>query len=267
LCCGNFVFVIGLFEKFALLHVQTIWAQSGSLLDSLMSTTLFECRWLVVVMFFTEAFLFPAPIRSQFTEEHALAIAPSLQEIYLAINATMHDERVTWEFMSISDFSCRPGYFVGMRYSDPPLDEMFVPSDHSSPTLFSKFSRIPPAFDSRQTWPDHVAESVNQGKCGLCWAIAWAGVMSDRFAIGYKGNYSVGELSPGDLQACAQSSPSCATSPSLPDITNHLLNIGVGKSSCFAFHGVLGRSCLVECDGDERPIRCICFCICNAECS
>jgi hypothetical protein len=102
-----------------------------------MSTTLFECRWLVVVMFFTEALLFLAPIRSQITEEHALAIAPSLQEIYLAINATMHDERVTWEFMSISDFSCRPGYFVGMRYGDPPLDEMFVPSDHSRPRFRS----------------------------------------------------------------------------------------------------------------------------------
>jgi hypothetical protein len=230
-----------------------------------MSTTLFECRWLVVVMFLTEALLFLAPIRSQMTEEHALAIAPSLQEIYLAINATMHDDRVKWEFMSISDFSCRPGYFVGMRYGDPPLDEMFVPSDHSRQTSFSKFSRIPPAFDSRQTWPDHVAESANQGKCGLCWAIAWAGVMSDRFAIGYKGNYSVGELSPGDLQACAQSSPSCATSPSLPDITNHLLNVGVGKSSCFAFHGVLGQSCLVVCDGDERPIRCsFLFVFCNA---
>ena len=201
------------------------------------------------------AVLFPAPIHSQLTDEHALSIAPSLQEIHLAINTTQHDKRVTWESMSISDFTCRPGYFLGLRYSDPPVDEMFVRS-HRSLTTGSKFSRVPPVFDSRLTWPDNVGESANQGPCGLCWAIAWAGVMSDRFAIGYQGNYSVGDLSPEDLQTCAQKSPSCATSPTQLEITRHLLDVGVGKSSCFIFHGTLGKNCLLECHSGERLIRC-----------
>ena len=229
----------------------TIWP---SFFSSMRATT-FRCRWLVFVMLITEAVLFPAPIRSQLTDEHAISIAPSLQEIYFAINTTKHDKRVTWESMSTSDFTCRPGYFVGLRYSDPPVDEMFVPS-HRRSASGSKFSRVPPVFDSRQTWPDLVGESANQGMCGLCWAIAWAGVMSDRFAIGYQGNYSVGDLSPQDLQTCAQNSPSCATSPAQLEITRHILNVGIGKSSCFIFNGVLGRNCQLECHDGERPIRC-----------
>ena len=218
-----------------------------------MRATTFKCHWLAIMMLI-EAVLFPAPIYSQVAEEQALAIAPSLQEIYAAINATEHNSKVTWESMPISDFSCRPGYFIGMRYGDPPLDENFLPS-RSSSMSGPKFSRIAPAFDSRQTWPDRVGESANQGLCGLCWAIAWAGVMSDRFAIGYKGNYSVGDLSPLDLQTCAQTSPSCATSPSLPEISEHLIKVGVAKSSCFSFNGVLGASCQTECNDGGRPIR------------
>ncbi len=219
-----------------------------------MHATAFSFNWLVFVVLIIQVVLFPVTTHSQFTEEQALAIAPSLQEIYSIINMTNHNKRVTWETMSISDFNCRPGYFIGLRYGDPPVDEMALPPQRSS-ALGSQFSRIPPAFDCRQTWPDLIGESANQGLCGLCWAIAWAGVLSDRFAIGYQGNYSVGDLSPGDLQACAQSSPSCATSPTLLEITNHLMNIGVGKSSCVVFNGVLGKSCQLECNGGERPIR------------
>lgn len=217
-----------------------------------------RCQWLVFVILF-ETLLFPAPLYSQrILEEQALAalaIAPSLQEIYSVINITKHDNRVTWESMEITDFSCRPGYFIGLRYSDPPVDEAFVPSRSSTPMVV-KFSRVPPAFDSRQTWPDRVGESANQGPCGLCWAVAWAGVLSDRFAIGYQGNYSIGELSPGDLQACAQRSPTCASSPSQIQISKYLLNVGVGKLSCFKFNGTLGNYCLSQCHSGETPIRC-----------
>ena len=199
--------------------------------------------------------MLPAPIFSQAMEELALAIAPSLQEIYIAINATEHDSKVSWESMPSSDFSCRPGYFIGLRYGDPPLDENFVPSRSSSVSV-PKFSRIPPAFDSRQTWPERVGESVNQGLCGLCWAIALAGVLSDRFAIGNEGNHSVGDLSPLDLQTCAQRSPSCATSPPLFEISEHLVKVGVAKSSCLSFQGVLGSSCQAECNDGGRLTRC-----------
>ena len=218
----------------------------------------FRCQWLAFVMLI-ETLLFPALLHSQrILEEQALAVAPSLQEIYSVINTTKHDNRVTWESMEINDFSCRPGYFVALRYSDPPVDESFVPS-RSGPTTVLKFSRVPPAFDSRQTWPDCVGESTNQGPCGLCWAVAWAGVLSDRFAIGYQGNYTIGNLSPGDLQACAQRSPTCAASPPQFEITKHLLNVGVGKLNCFKFNGTLEGHCQLECNGGERPIRYYCI--------
>jgi hypothetical protein len=219
-----------------------------------MRSTVFNCRCRVIVMLI-EALLLLAPIYSQIADELALAVAPTLQEIYIAINATAHDSKVTWESMPISDFSCRPGYFIGLRYGDRPLDENFVPSRGSSMSG-PKFSRIPPAFDCRQTWPGQVGESANQGMCGLCWAIAWAGVMSDRFAIGYEGNHSVGDLSPADLQTCGQRSPSCATSPSLLEITEHIVKVGVAKSSCLSFQGVLGTTCQAECSDGGRPTRC-----------
>ena len=225
---------------------------SGIQVESLVLASSKRRMWLVFAIFIG-AVLFPAPIFAQDSEEYALAIAPSLQEIYMAINITTNDERVQWQSMPMSDFSCRPGYFVGLRYGDAPLDESFVPSYHRSSTM--KFSRVPPAFDSRQTWPEFVGESANQGMCGVCWAIAWAGVLSDRFAIAYPGNYSVGDLSPGDLQACAQSSPTCATSPSLLEITNHILNVGIGRSSCLKFNGLLEKRCRLECDDGARPVR------------
>jgi hypothetical protein len=206
-------------------------------------------------MVMIETTIYPAPIVSQqIVEEQAIAIAPSPQEIYFAVQSAKDNKRSSWESLDFSDFSCRPSYLIGLRYGDPPLNETFVSSGNSSSSV-TTFSRVPPAFDSRQTWPDHVGESVNQGPCGLCWAIAWAGVMSDRFAIGYRGNYTIGDLSPSDLQACAQNSPSCATSPSSSEIINFLVNVGIGKSNCFRFSGALERHCRLQCDGGGRPTR------------
>ncbi|XP_049880049.1 tubulointerstitial nephritis antigen-like [Pectinophora gossypiella] len=66
---------------------------------------------------------------------------------------------------------------------------------------YDKDISYPPHFDARNRWPSYISPVVDQGWCGSDWAVAVAGVASDRFAIQSNGAESM-VLSPQTLLSC-----------------------------------------------------------------
>ncbi|RZB38829.1 Peptidase C1 and/or Propeptide C1 domain containing protein, partial [Asbolus verrucosus] len=71
------------------------------------------------------------------------------------------------------------------------------------PPQFRTESDIPKNFDLREKWPNctSIGKVTNQGKCGSCWALAAASVLTDRFCIMNKGNVNF-EFSTEDILTC-----------------------------------------------------------------
>jgi hypothetical protein len=61
--------------------------------------------------------------------------------------------------------------------------------------------KLPEFFDGRKTWSGLIIPSVNQGKCGSCWAFASSSCLADRFNIQSMGQMHV-ELSPVRMIIC-----------------------------------------------------------------
>ncbi|KAJ2940882.1 hypothetical protein O0L34_g10143 [Tuta absoluta] len=59
----------------------------------------------------------------------------------------------------------------------------------------------PAAFDARSRWPGYISPVIDQGWCGSDWAVAIAGVATDRFAIQSNGQENM-RLSPQTLLSC-----------------------------------------------------------------
>lgn len=74
--------------------------------------------------------------------------------------------------------------------------------DVNVPTVFPAIGiDLPRAFDGREVWAGLLTPSVNQGKCGSCWAFATSSALSDKFNIQSMGQMHV-ELSPVRMIIC-----------------------------------------------------------------
>jgi cathepsin B len=72
-------------------------------------------------------------------------------------------------------------------------------------------SGLPDSFDARDQWPncaDVINDIRNQGQCGDCWAVATAGVFSDRLCIATNGAITV-PYSSWDITTCSGNSNGC----------------------------------------------------------
>jgi hypothetical protein len=74
--------------------------------------------------------------------------------------------------------------------------------DVNVPTIFPKIDiKLPKTFDGRKVWAGLLNPTMNQGKCGSCWAFATASALADKFNIQSMGQMHV-ELSPVRMIIC-----------------------------------------------------------------
>ncbi|EJW77574.1 hypothetical protein WUBG_11516 [Wuchereria bancrofti] len=96
-------------------------------------------------------------------------------------------------------------------------------------------SELPDEFDARRKWPlcPSIHNVPNQGGCGSCYAVAVAGVASDRICIATNGTVQV-ILSSDDIISCCISCGACTGGDSLKAMI-YWVNEGIvtgGRDGC-----------------------------------
>ena len=103
-------------------------------------------------------------------------------------------------------------------------------------------SQIPPNFDARDVWPDCMGPVYDQIDCKSSWAIALAGMASDRFCIAKKTKVA---LSPQMLVSCTTGG--CTGSFDFDVALNYMATPGIPTSDCVAYKHT-APDCPTKCD-------------------
>jgi len=133
-----------------------------------------------------------------------------------------------------------------------PNEVLNIPLLHVAPITRSRVrdavvrdvSSIPAQFDARTYWPscsDIIGTITNQDICGSCWAMASAGVFSDRLCISQGVKV---QLSPQYLVYCGKHSNGCQGGLTIT-AWDDLIDQGTVSESCIPFTGRFG-----ECPSD-----------------
>ena len=112
-----------------------------------------------------------------------------------------------------------------------------------------KKAAIPNSFDARESWKDCkevIGNIRDQGECGSCWAMAGAGVLSDRYCIASMGGVK-SNLSAQYLVYCAKRNNGCSGSMISQYIWEDMKDIGLPSEECVPFEGRNG-ACPKRCE-------------------
>lgn len=94
------------------------------------------------------------------------------------------------------------------------------------------------SFDARTKWGSCIHPVLNQGRCGSCWAVATATVLSDRLCIATGGRTNV-DVSSQFLLNCDRRSHGCYGGyPS--SAFNFLQSYGAPSAGCVPYTGKVG---------------------------
>ncbi|CAG9792813.1 unnamed protein product, partial [Diatraea saccharalis] len=125
------------------------------------------------------------------------------------------------------------------------------------PIRHNKDVTYPTNFDAREVWPGYISPIVDQGWCGSDWAVAIAGVMSDRFAIQSNGAENL-QLSPQSLLSCNRRMQRGCDGGHIDVAWNFAKNQGIVDDECYPYEATASqcklhrRASLIE-DGCEPP--------------
>lgn len=150
-------------------------------------------------------------------------------------------------------------YMKAIRENDRIREMLHLPFFGDSPVNPSRVrstavrddTPIPEEYDARTYWSscaNIIGTITDQGQCGSCWAMASAGVLSDRLCIS-KGIKR--QLSPQYLIYCGERTHGCHGGKMIP-AWNDLIEYGTVSESCVPFTGRQGY-CPTACK-DYSPI-------------
>ena len=161
---------------------------------------------------------------------------------------------VTWE---VTDYE--ENIFRGWTIDE--VKELFIPVEMlhmeipSVPYLITDDSELKETDWSKDA-PSCIHESKNQGNCGSCWALAVAGMVSDRCCL-RKNDH--GWLSPQELVSCDKSNSGCESGSEYRAI-DYVVKNGLVHEACFPYIAVNG-TCSEKCeDGKDWAASHVCKC-------
>ncbi|CAH0403075.1 unnamed protein product [Chilo suppressalis] len=104
------------------------------------------------------------------------------------------------------------------------------------PIRHNKDVFYPMNFDARDAWPGYISPIVDQEWCGSDWAVAIAGVMSDRFAIQSNGAENL-RMSPQSLLSCNRRSQRGCDGGNVDVAWNFAKSQGLVDEDCYPYEG------------------------------
>mmetsp|Transcript_6171 Transcript_6171/g.9145 ORF Transcript_6171/g.9145 Transcript_6171/m.9145 type:complete len:362 (-) Transcript_6171:55-1140(-) len=92
---------------------------------------------------------------------------------------------------------------------------------------------VPENYDSREHWPHCIEPVAKQGNCSSAYALASAGVLSERFCIQSKGSIIV-NLSAQDIISCDRNNRGCEGGYA-DTVWKYISDVGLVESECFPY--------------------------------
>ncbi|CAH0384085.1 unnamed protein product [Bemisia tabaci] len=106
----------------------------------------------------------------------------------------------------LSDIKILLGAIMEGREKRPEMVKTFDP-------LWPENKKIPKRFDARKKWHKkcpRIAEVLDQGRCGSCWAIATTQAFTDRYCIKTKGKHQMRLSTANMLSCCSECGFGCS---------------------------------------------------------
>jgi len=161
---------------------------------------------------------------------HTLVTA-SGETVRDVLKSIQQNNQKTWEggksFLNLNSKISEYSYLLGSKSDDDPRDDGISTSDisdHGGPHPFRHYFNnlmalddfdltepLPTHFDAKKHWKecaDIIGLIRDQGNCGSCWAVAVAGMVSDRLCIATKGKIKR-NMSAEDLLSCCEDCGGC----------------------------------------------------------